>query len=58
MSDRPMCVVCQRFKVSGEVLCLPCFKSYEKTDGGDMLSVVEWAANRARHFAAKTPPRR
>lgn len=56
MDERPRCAVCLR-RATVSTLCLPCFKSYQETDGCDMFSVIVWAVNRARYFdARKTPP--
>lgn len=45
-----ICVICLH-NTSGNVeLCDRCAKSYENTDGGDMLDVVVWAAERTRYF--------
>ena len=31
-------------------MCRPCQRSYDSTLGGDVWSVIEWAAKRARLF--------
>jgi len=45
-----ICPVCQLRPIASGYLCRACGRSYDKTLGGDILSVIIWAAERARYF--------
>lgn len=53
------CVVCNwHDAING--LCTLCGRSYDENahDTGDIMTVIEWAAKRARYFALRKPRRK
>lgn len=53
-ADIRSCVVCRREVTSGNV-CALCMSSLDRAraKSGDIYTVIEWAARRARRFAPK-----
>lgn len=50
---REMCLVCEKRRRAGHLLCGPCGRSYDRVRDKDVTvgAAIVWAARRARRFA-------